>query len=70
MKDSEEEKNVGTGRTKFGLDPYIIFDKTKGEIRMEIPMDVLFDPDKNKALGEVRKPKLIFNKELGRYVQE
>ena len=52
MRGSEEEENVGTGRKKFGLDPYIIFDEVKNEIRMEIPMDILFDPDKNKALRE------------------
>jgi len=54
VKDSEEEKNVGTGRKKFGIDPYIVFDTHKGEIRMEIPFDVLMDPEKNKKLGELK----------------
>ena len=40
---------------KFGIDPYIVFDDIKNEIRMEIPWDVLFDPDKNRALGEIIK---------------
>lgn len=39
---------------KFGLDDYIEFDKVKGEIRMEIPCDVLFDPEKNKGLGLIK----------------
>ena len=36
---------------KFGIDDYIIFDEVKNEIRMEIPWDVLADPEKNKGLG-------------------
>ena len=36
---------------KFGLDEYIIFDEVKNEIRMEIPWDVLVDPEKNNGLG-------------------
>jgi hypothetical protein len=39
-------------KKKFGIDPYIIFDDVKNEIKMEIPWDVLMDPEKNKALGE------------------
>ena len=39
---------------KFGLDDYIEFDTVKGEIRMEIPCDVLFDPEKNKGLGLIK----------------
>ena len=54
MKGSEAEENVGTGRKKFGIDEYIVFDKVKSEIRMEIPMDVLFNPEKNKKLGELK----------------
>ena len=49
---TEEEKNRGSGRAKFGIDPYIIFDEVRNEIRMEIPFDVLLDPEKNKKLGE------------------
>ena len=56
MKGSEEERNVGTGRTKFGIDKYIIFegiDKGKlTEIRMEIPMSKLMNPEKNKKIRE------------------
>lgn len=48
-------KPIGSNTKQFGLDPYIEFDLVKDEIRMEIPWDVLFDPDKNKALGEVKK---------------
>ena len=40
-------------KKKFGLDPYIVFDEVKNEIRMEIPLDVLMDPEKNKKLGEI-----------------
>ena len=39
---------------KFGIDEYIEFDTQKGEIRMSIPCDVLFDPEKNKCLGLIR----------------
>lgn len=39
---------------KFGIDEYIEFDKVKGEIRMAIPCDVLFDPEKNKGLGLIK----------------
>ena len=42
----------GQSKKRFGIDPYIVFDDVKNEIRMEIPWDVLFDPDKNRALGE------------------
>jgi len=45
---------IGQNTKKFGLDPYIVFDDVKDEIRMEIPWDVLMDPEKNKALGEIR----------------
>ena len=46
---------IGNSNRKFGIDPYINFDKVKNEIRMEIPWDVLFDPEKNRALGERNK---------------
>lgn len=36
---------------KFGIDNFIVFDEVKNEIRMEIPWDVLTDPEKNKGLG-------------------
>lgn len=39
---------------KFGIDEYIVFDEAKNEIRMEIPADVLFDPEKNKGLGLIK----------------
>lgn len=52
-KPTEEEKNRGSGRKKFVIDQYISFDGN--EINMEIPWDVLFDPEKNKKLkDEVR----------------
>ena len=40
------------GQKKFGIDPYITFDKVKGEIKMQIPIEELLDPEKNKKLGE------------------
>ena len=46
---------IGRSNNKFGLDPYINFDGVKNEIRMEIPWDVLFDPEKNRALGKRNK---------------
>jgi hypothetical protein len=47
---------IGQNKKKFGIDPYIVFDDVKNEIRMEIPWDVLFDPEQNRALGkEVKK---------------
>lgn len=45
-------KPIGQNNKKFGIDEYIVFDDVKDEIRMEIPMDVLMDPEKNRALGE------------------
>lgn len=39
---------------KFGIDEYITFDEARDEIRMEIPADVLFDPEKNKGLGLIK----------------
>ena len=41
----------GRSNQEFGIDKYIEFDKQKNEIRMEIPMEVLLDPKKNKNLG-------------------
>jgi len=43
-------KPIGSSVRKFGIDPYIEFDTNLNEIRMEVPMDVLFDPEKNKQL--------------------
>ena len=43
-------KPIGSSARKFGIDPYIEFDKNLNEIRMEIPMNLLFDPETNKAL--------------------
>ena len=34
-----------------GIDKYIEFDKQRNEIRMQIPMEEIFDPEKNKELG-------------------
>ena len=48
-------KPIGQNQRNFGIDEYMVFDKSKNEIRMEIPMTVLFDPDKNKGLGEIKK---------------
>ena len=45
---------IGRSAKKFGIDDYIVFDDKKGEIRMEIPMDVLFDPERNKRLGLIQ----------------
>ena len=36
-------------RKRFGIDEFIEFDKN--EIRMQIPMDHILDPEKNKKLG-------------------
>lgn len=47
---------IGQNKKSFPIDPYIVFDDIKNEIRMEIPMDTLMDPDKNAALrGETYK---------------
>ena len=43
-------KPIGSSTRQFGIDPYIEFDTNLNEIRMEIPMEILFDPEKNKAL--------------------
>ena len=47
-------KPIGSNARKFGIDEYIAFDGVKNEIRMEIPMTVLFDPEKNRGLGEIK----------------
>jgi len=47
-------KPIGQGKKRFGLDDYIVFDDKKGEIRMQIPMNVLLDPKRNKALGLIK----------------
>ena len=52
---TEEEKNRGTNRKRFSLDPFIEFIETGGilkEIKMTIPMTELMDPEKNKKLRE------------------
>jgi len=43
---------IGSSAKQFGIDEYITFDGNKNEIRMEIPMTVLFDPKENRGLGE------------------
>ena len=45
-------KPIGSTGKKFGIDEFIVFDENKNEIRMEIPMTELMDPEKNKALRE------------------
>ncbi len=45
---------IGQKNEHFGLDPYINFDVARNEIRMEIPWDVLIDPEKNRRLGELK----------------
>jgi hypothetical protein len=41
-----QPKPIGQNKKKYGIDPYIVFDDVKNEIRMEIPWDVLFDPER------------------------
>ncbi|KKN56974.1 hypothetical protein LCGC14_0566960 [marine sediment metagenome] len=43
-------KPIGQTNKKFGIDDYIVFDTVKNEIRAEIPMDTVMDPEKNKIL--------------------
>jgi hypothetical protein len=45
-------KPIGQSVKKYGIDDYIKFDLVKNEITMEIPMDTLMDPEKNRKLGE------------------
>jgi len=53
MSNRENNKTeLERGRGKIGLDEFLIFDEIKGEIRMEIPLDILFDPEKSKKLRE------------------
>ena len=47
-------KPIGQNTKMFGIDKYIVFDEIKDEIRMEIPMTELMDPEKNKALREIK----------------
>lgn len=68
MEGSEEEKNRGTNRVKFGIDEYIVFDDKRNEIRMEIPMTELFDPEKNKKLGK-KKTEYVYDPNLQQYVR-
>ena len=50
---TEEEANRNSNRKKYGIDPYISFEGN--EINLEIPFDVLFDPEKNKKLSEEKE---------------
>ena len=43
---------IGSVREEIGLSKYIEFDKNLNEIRMEIPMSKLMNPESNKALRE------------------
>ena len=43
-------KPIGQTNKKFGIDEFIVFDTNLNEIRMEIPMDTVMDPEKNKKL--------------------
>lgn len=43
---------IGPSQKKFGIDKYIVFDKNLNEIRMEIPMTELMDPETNKKIRE------------------
>ncbi|MCP4648657.1 MAG: hypothetical protein GY853_01070 [PVC group bacterium] len=45
---------IGQSSKTFGIDKYIEFDANLNEIRMEIPMVDLFDPEKNKEIRSVR----------------
>ncbi len=49
-----DDIGLSKSKKKFGIDPYIVFDEVKNEIRMEIPMDILMDPEKNKKLREIK----------------
>ena len=50
-KTSEEEAHRGDPNyRKHALDPYISFDGN--EINLEIPMNLLHDPESNKKLGK------------------
>lgn len=44
---------IGQSTAKFAIDPYIVFDGDKNEIRMEIPLDEVMDPKKNKELSKI-----------------
>ena len=44
---------IGQNKKEFPIDKYIEFDLEKDEIRMEIPLDELMDPAKNRALRGV-----------------
>jgi len=46
-------KPIGQSTKKFGIDPYINFDGEKNEITMEIPLDEVMDPEKNKELRKI-----------------
>lgn len=43
-------KPIGQTNKKFGIDDYIVFDTVKNEIRAEIPMKTVMDPEKNREL--------------------
>lgn len=43
---------IGSVREEIGLSKYIEFDKNLNEIRMEIPLSKLMNPESNKALRE------------------
>jgi hypothetical protein len=43
---------IGASTRKFGIDDYIVFDTNLNEIRMEIPLEKLMDPEENKRIRE------------------
>ena len=52
-KTTDDEVNKGSNRKKFNIDPYISFEGN--EINLELPWDVLFNPEKNKALKDKKQ---------------
>ena len=49
------ERPIKADKKKFAIDEYIVFDDVKNEIRMEIPMTVLMDPEENRKLRERKR---------------
>ncbi|KKN20672.1 hypothetical protein LCGC14_0933220 [marine sediment metagenome] len=50
-----DDIDLSKPKRKFGIDPYIVFDKNLNEIRMEIPLDKLMDPEENAKIREQHK---------------
>jgi len=46
---------VGQNKSQYGIDDYIEFDLERNEIRIDVPLDEVMDPEKNKRIREISR---------------